>query len=131
MLNKIKSAIYKFMYGRYGADQLSRFLLIASFVVLLPTLFIRNNIRLIFLVLFWIIVIYNYFRMFSKNIYKRQQENNWYLSKTNYLKTRFKQRKEYRFYTCPKCKTHLRVPRGVGNITITCKKCGYEFDKKA
>ena len=131
MLNKIKNAIYRFMYGRYGADQLCRFLLIASFVVLLPTVFIRSNVRLIFLIIFWIIVIYNYFRMFSKNIYKRQQENNWYLSKTNYLKTRFKQRKEYRFYTCPKCKTHLRVPKGVGNITITCKKCGYEFDKKA
>ena len=131
MLNKIKNAIYRFMYGRYGADQLCRFLLIASFVVLLPTVFIRSNVRLIFLIIFWIIVVYNYFRMFSKNIYKRQQENNWYLSKTNYLKTRFKQRKEYRFYTCPKCKTHLRVPRGVGNITITCKKCGYEFDKKA
>ena len=119
------------MYGRYGTDQLNRFLLIASFVVLVPTLFIKSNLRLVFMLLFWAIVIFCYYRMFSRNIYKRQQENNWFLSKVNYLKTRFSQRKEYRFYTCPKCKAHLRVPRGVGNITITCKKCGYEFDKKA
>ena len=119
------------MYGRYGSDELSRFLLIASFVVLLPTVFIRKNIRLIFLALFWLIVIYTYYRMFSKNIYARSNENSKFLSKLNYYKTRFTQRKEYRFYNCPKCKTHLRVPRGVGKVTITCKKCGYEFDKKA
>lgn len=131
MLNKIKGLLYKFMYGRYGSDELSRFLLIVSFVVLLPTMFIRNNVRLIFLALFWLIVIYTYYRMFSKNIYARSNENRKFLSKLNYFKTRFTQRKEYRFYNCPKCKTHLRVPRGVGKVTITCKKCGYEFDKKA
>lgn len=131
MMNKIRNFLYKFMYGRNGTDQFSSFLLILSFVVLIPSLFIKNNIRLIFILLFWIIVIYNYFRIFSKNIYSRQKENNWYISKTNYIKTRISQRKTYKFFDCPKCKTHLRVPKGVGEITITCKKCGYQFDKKA
>lgn len=129
--SKIRGAIYKFMYGRNGVDDLSNFLILISFVALLPSLFIKSNVAYIFTGAFWIIVIYSYFRIFSKNIYKRQRENNWFISKKNYFKTRVSQRKQYRFYDCPKCKTHLRVPRGVGEITITCKKCGYQFDKKA
>lgn len=128
---KIRGAIYRFMYGRNGVDQLSNYLIIFSFIFLIPTLFLTGKLRAVFLILFWVTVIYSYFRIFSKNIYKRQQENNWFISKLNYNKQKFSQRKQYRFYDCPKCKTHLRVPRGAGNITITCKKCGYEFDKKA
>ena len=132
MLNKLKYKLARFMYGRNGVDQLSNFMLYGSFVILLPTLFIKNDkVRMIFLILFWVIVIINYYRIFSKNIYKRQKENNYFVSKLNYLKTRFSQRKTYRFYDCPKCHTHLRVPKGAGLITITCKKCGYQFDKKA
>lgn len=132
MLNKLKYKLARFMYGRNGVDQLSNFMLYGSFIVLLPTLFIKNDkVRMIFLILFWVIVIINYYRIFSKNIYKRQKENNYFVSKLNYLKTRFTQRKTYRFYDCPKCHTHLRVPKGAGLITITCKKCGYQFDKKA
>lgn len=131
MFKKIKGWLYKFMYGRNGADDLSRALLLLSIIVLLPSSFIKNNIRIVFLVLFWIIVIYSYYRMFSKKLYDRKKENDWYVGKINYIKLRFSQRKNYRFFDCPKCKTHLRVPKGVGKITITCNKCGYQFDKKA
>ena len=132
MLNKFRNWLYRFMYGRNGVDQLSNYLLYGSFIILIPTIFIRNDkVRLIFLTLFWIVVIFNYYRIFSKNTYKRQAENRWFVSKLNYLKTRITQRKNYRFYDCPKCHTHLRVPKGAGLITITCKKCGYQFDKKA
>lgn len=128
---KFRNATYKFMYGRNGVDQFSNFLVKISFIFILPCIFLNGYPRLILMLLFWITVIYSYFRIFSKNIYKRQQENNWFISKSNYIKTRISQRKQYRFYDCPKCKTHLRVPKGVGEITITCKKCGYKFDKKA
>lgn len=131
MLNKIKTKLRNFMRGRYGVDQLGQALMWLSIIVILPSIFITSNVRYIFNLLFWLIIFYEYYRMFSKNIYKRQAENNWYVNKVNYLKTRFKQRKTYRFYNCPKCKTHLRVPRGAGNITITCSKCGHQFDRKA
>ena len=130
MWNKIKNAIYKFMYGRYGIDEFGNFLIRIGLFILIPTIFIRGNLRIILDILFWVITIYAYFRMLSKDVYKRQAENNWFLSKMKYNKTRISQRKTYRFYDCPKCKTHLRVPRGAGKITITCKKCGYQFDKK-
>lgn len=131
MLNKIKNWLYRAMYGRNGTDDLSRALLILSLIVLLPTYFIKNNFRYIFIVLFWGVVIYCYYRIFSKKLYDRKQENDWYLGKINYIKLRVSQRKNYRFYDCPKCKTHLRVPKGVGKITITCNKCGNQFDRKA
>ena len=131
MINKIKNALYRFMYGRNGIDQLSSFLLIVAFILFIPSMFIRTNVRLVFVILFWIIVIFSYYRAFSKNISARQRENSIFISKINYLKTRLSQRNNYRFYDCPKCKTHLRIPKGVGKVTITCKKCGYQFDKKA
>lgn len=131
LLNKLKSSFYKFMYGRYGVDEFSNFILKISFIPIIPLLFTKGIARLIFTLIFWALIIYCYFRIFSKNIYKRQTENEWFKSKKKYLKTRITQRKNYRFYDCPKCHTHLRVPKGVGKITITCKKCGYQFDKKA
>ena len=131
MVNKFKNWLYKVMYGRNGADDLSKALLVLSLIVLIPSSFIKSNIRYIFLFLFWIIIIYSYYRMFSKKLYDRKQENDWYLRKINFYKLKSSQRKTYRFYDCPKCKTHLRVPKGVGKITITCNKCGYQFDRKA
>ena len=131
MINKFKNWLYKVMYGRNGADDLSKALLVLSLIVLIPSSFIKSNIRYIFLLLFWIIIIYSYYRMFSKKLYDRKQENDWYLRKINFYKLKSSQRKNYRFYDCPKCKTHLRVPKGVGKITITCNKCGYQFDRKA
>ena len=131
MLNKLRGWLYKFMYGRYGVDELGKALLYVSLFILLPSYFIQSNVRYVFTGLFWILMFYSYFRIFSKKLYNRKKENDWYLGKTNYLRTRISQRKQYRFYDCPKCKTHLRVPRGAGNITITCKKCGYQFDRKA
>ena len=44
---------------------------------------------------------------------------------------RFKQRKDYHYYRCPKCGQQLRVPRGRGKISITCPKCGNQFIKKS
>ena len=131
MVNKFKNWLYKLMYGRNGADDLSKALLVLSLIVLIPSSFIKSNIRYIFLLLFWIIIIYSYYRMFSKKLYDRKQENDWYLRKINFYKLKSSQRKNYRFYDCPKCKTHLRVPKGVGKISITCNKCGYQFDRKA
>ena len=78
------------------------------------------------------------FRMFSKDRCRRAHENQVYLEKTQKVRraatewvNRVKNSRKYHYYTCPKCKQRLRVPRGVGNITITCKQCGTKFDKKA
>ena len=78
-----------------------------------------------------------YFRMFSKNIYKRTAENNSYmrfrynfLKKLRMIKERWTQRKDYKFFSCPACHTTLRVPKGKGKINIVCRKCGTSFQGK-
>lgn len=121
----------KFMIGRYGNDQLSLTLLVLGLVLCLLTapfkLFIIKLLPLIPLGLC-------YFRIFSKNIYKRQQENfkfiRFYtpiLKRYRTLIKRFKERKTHRYFKCPSCKQTLRVPKGRGNISITCPKCKNVF----
>ena len=131
MKNKFRNWLYKFMYGRSGIDSLTKDLFYPIIVLLIINIFLSGYARLIVTIIIWVLIIYTYFRMFSKNVSKRRQEAYKYENKKNYFITRFKQRKQYRFFDCPNCKTHLRVPRGTGNITITCNKCGTKFDRKA
>lgn len=123
------------MAGRYGVDELSKFLNIVLLVLLVLSIFIRSGILYL---LALGILIYSYFRMFSRNISKRYEENQKFVNfryrnvvKWNNFKKRFAQRKEYRFYRCPQCKQTVRVPRGRGKICITCPKCRTEFVKKS
>lgn len=134
----MKERIAKFMAGRYGNDQLSRALLIADLILLVLGTVFSKSVGGILLPLAFVLLGYIYFRMFSRNIYKRQEENGKYLrlkyqvtSKFNVLKERWKQRKEYKFFTCPSCRTALRVPRGRGKIKIVCRKCGTSFMGKS
>ena len=78
-----------------------------------------------------------FFRMFSKDRYRRAHENEVYLSKTEGVRrgftewvNRLKNGRKYRYFTCPKCKQRLRVPRGKGKINIVCRKCGTSFQRK-
>ncbi len=60
-----KEKLQRFMIGRYGTDQLARFLSGCILVLLILNLFIRDRI------LYWLalaLLSYCYFRMFSKNI---------------------------------------------------------------
>ena len=119
------------MYGRNGYDTISKLLFIPIIIILVLSLFVKGNARVILFIIGWILIIYSYFRMFSKNVAKRRKECAWVDSKIKYYKTRISQSKDYKFFNCPNCGTHLRVPKGVGKITITCKKCGTKFDRKA
>lgn len=122
------------MIGRYGGDQFGIFLLIVSFVASIVLMFVP-----IPLVgwLGWIPLVFAIYRMFSKQIEKRQKENYAFLRKWGavrtwwwQLKSRIKDSKTHRFYKCPNCKQKLRVPKGKGKINITCTKCGTKFTKK-
>ena len=134
-LNNIRAALTRFMSGRYGADQLGMTMLWTSLAMSI----IGSVSGLgVLTLLADALLIYMFFRMFSKNRYKRQHENQVYLQRTYKARqsvtewmNRMKNSKKYRYFTCPQCKKRLRVPRGVGSITITCKGCGNKFDKKA
>lgn len=134
-MQKLKQLLYRFLYGRYGADEFSRFLLILSGVLFV--LYLLSGIEIFYLA-FMMSIIYNCFRVYSKNTYKRQQELYAYLdfrkkvnSKITLHKRMWNERKTHRFFSCPGCKTVVRVPKGRGKIEITCPKCHNNFIKKS
>ena len=130
----MKEKFYRFMYGRYGNDSLNRFLMVITLIFFVISLFTTNY--------FYIAGIlplgFAYFRMFSKNTYKRSEENKVYL-KYEYkvkgffgrLKRDFTQLKTHHIFKCPSCKQKIRVPKGKGKIEITCPKCRQSFIKKS
>ena len=133
--DKIRAGFARFMSGRYGTDQLNMTMLWTALA--LSIVGSLANVRILALLADALLILM-FFRMLSKDRYARQHENQTYLEKTYKLRrsatewlNRVKNGKKYRYFTCPQCKKRLRVPRGVGNITITCKDCGNKFDKKA
>lgn len=134
-LERIKTKILQFMSGRYGNDQLNRFLSVAGLVfAMLAIVFGRTGASTLLWLIAVALIAAVYVRMLSRNIYKRSDENTRYLRRKNSTvrafnlrKERWKQRKSYRFFTCPSCHTTLRVPRGKGKINIVCRKCGNSF----
>ena len=123
--------IRKFFYGRNGFDDLAKLSLILSIVVfLIYGFWPRGIVKVILSFLYLALLVYAYFRILSKKVYKRVQENRKYLGAVKMTKTRWQQRKTHKFYRCPKCTTWLRVPKGRGKIEITCVKCATKFEKR-
>lgn len=133
----MRERLAKFMMGRNGADAFNRFLSVVLLVILIVDLFVRGRFAFVLWSISVVLLIYIYFRMFSRNIYRRQQENGAYLrlryrvtSSVRGMVDRWHQRKDFRFFKCPACRTRLRVPRGKGKINIVCRKCGTSFQRK-
>ncbi len=158
---RLSEGYRRFMVGRYGSDQFSRFLmLLALFMLVLNLLFGSKTPVFYFLV--WAVIVYSYFRMFSKNIEKRYNENTRYMQLKEKVLGFFSGRKnsggyynsnasqnsqtydnrrpnnqtmrsdkEHRIFRCPGCDQRVRVPRGRGKIEITCPRCGQKFVKRS
>ena len=126
--------IRRFMYGRYGVDQLSFVGILLYMVLIIIAQLFRWPILTGFSML---ILVLCFFRIFSRNTGKRYQENEKFLQLTRPLKNwcvemnkRLRDRKTHRYFRCPNCKNMLRVPKGKGKICITCPVCRKEFIKK-
>lgn len=133
LFNKLR----RFMYGRYGYDQFSRFLFLFSIVFwALSIIFRYTPLRGAYFV-FWILntLIYAFalFRIFSKNIYRRTVENEKYLrirGKIFPKWLKFKNERlnrDYVFKACPYCAAKLRLRRKKGKHNTRCPRCGTEF----
>ncbi len=137
----MREKLARFLAGRYGTDDLNKLLSVVALVLLILALIITRvygNIGSI-IWLFGVIVLFLcYYRMFSRNIAKRQAENQKFQSlrygravNKQRRKERAEQSKDYKFFKCPKCGVLNRVPRGKGKIQITCPKCGEQFIRKS
>lgn len=132
-LNDLNRRFQRWMIGRYGTDELSRFLNYLGLVFLILSFFkpLRN-----LYVIAWIAIIYSYYRCFSKNIIRRSKERDIYMRYSGKVaswiqlrKRIFKERSTHRYFRCPKCRTMIRVPKGKGKIVITCTRCRNEIIK--
>jgi len=139
LLYKISSAAARFMYGRNGNDQLNAALLCVYLVLCVLEIVFGgiHTAAVVFNTLALLLAVVVLFRMFSRNLTRRQAENarflNWWLP----VKGRFvgaRQRrldKEHKYFTCKNCKAICRVPAGKGKIEITCPKCGQKIIGKS
>lgn len=131
----MKEKLMRFMAGRYGFDPFGRATLIGALIVMVLSGLFESAILSL---LAWALIIYTYFRLFSRNIYRRSAENQAYLEKTRGIRTWFNsqkslmaQKKTHHIYKCPTCHQKIRVPRGKGRIEIRCPKCQTRFIKKS
>ncbi|MBQ0079380.1 MAG: hypothetical protein KBS66_05785 [Eubacterium sp.] len=157
-MGKFSMWLQRITYGRYGTDNLNKFLLTVSLICIVANVFIHSYALRLLTVLLLILV---YCRMFSRNFPARARENERYLAMTNRFKrsnhsgsyssgtgygygygantgysgprpkaTKQKADPNYKILRCPACSGKLRVPKGVGKINITCPHCNLKFVKK-
>ena len=116
----------RFFAGRYGQDRLNMLILTTGLVLCVLGVFIHVWwFNLLLTVGSYALLGWALFRSFSRNHYKRYQENRKYLLFLDRIKDR-----NNRYFTCPRCHQTVRVPRGKGKISITCPRCKEKFVRK-
>ena len=127
--------IQQFMYGRNGVDGLGIAILVLNFIVRMFSPF-----SIFFYLLSGALLVLFIYRVFSKNLYQRRKENNFFMkyfykvsnyfkSATSLARERAIVKKTHKIYLCPKCKKRLKVPKGKGKIEISCP-CSHKFYKR-
>lgn len=126
------SKLQKFMYGRYGLDDLNKFIFYIYLMLFIISLFSSN---IIILIIESILLLIFILRCISKKIYKRNSENIKYkkikstlIKPFSIIKRNIKD-KDYIYRKCPKCKTilKLKIPIKNGIKHIKCTNCNYRI----
>ena len=135
---KFRDRIQRFLQGRNGSDELSRFLSWVGFAFLLASLFTPTVGNGLLSTILWAValaaIVWSMLRTFSRNIYKRQKENAAYRrimgGFTGWWKRLFSRVKDggrYKYFKCRSCGATLRVPCKKGKVQVTCPKCRISF----
>ena len=133
-MNKFINKLQRFLNGRYGPDELYKFMLIICLMIIIINMFINSIIlRILELIIFGLAL----FRFLSKNRYKRNKENKKYLEFINkiknffdYQKKKYNDRDTHMYKKCPKCKQKIRLPLKKGKHTVKCPNCKERFEVK-
>ena len=133
-MNKLMYKMANFFQGRYGIDELYKFLFILFWIIAILSIFIRNPIIYLLEIL---ICVFMFYRSLSRNIYKRQSENMRYLKmrdkvkgKITLQKRKWSERKTHIYRKCPNCKAEIRLPKKKGKHVCTCHRCKKDFEVK-
>ena len=128
------AGLQRLFVGRNGFDHLTAATIVAGFLLRIIARFVWIP---WFGVLYYALFAYSLFRMFSRNISKRQKENAWFLDKIRRFSSSSRKRRNsypnqvyYTYLRCPGCGQQLRVPSGKGAVNITCPKCGRRITTK-
>lgn len=138
-MGNFKNKLYRFFSGRYGIDELGKFLIIAYMVLIILSslleLFVHGIGMLVIRLLIFALGVYTVFRMLSRNIHPRRNENERFKSiigsiKASFklTKNRFRDRKTHVYRKCPYCKAVLRLKKIKGKHRAACPRCGKSFD---
>ena len=131
---KMKEKLIRWLQGRYGEDELGRFLLVVYIVIAIINMFLESQIVSLFMLG---LMIWTISRILSKQIYARRKENQLFLSKTQPFRRGFKiiklnlKDKNNRYYICPNCHQICRIPRTHKKGMITCPKCFNQFNARS
>ena len=133
-MGTLKNKILRFFSGRYGLDSFGYFLLIVYAVLcILNAIFGFLPLQ----VLTVLIAFYSFWRMFSRNYYKRSAENRKFQNIRFKIKTEIKlffdkirYSKTSRCRKCKHCKAIIKLPNKKGKHTVRCPKCSNLFDVK-
>lgn len=133
-MDKLRDKFIRFMQGRYGMDELGRFLSYVLLALIVISFFWRSSILNLVILL---LLIYTYYRMFSRDISARYSENQKFSEVKQKIvsgKKGFSSGKKdptVRIFACPTCGQKVRVPKGKGKISIHCPKCNTDFIKRS
>lgn len=120
-MKNLKDKINLFFQGRYGLDELGKFLIIINLITYILGIFLRSNLILSVSALCMIFLLY---RIMSRQHWDRIEENRKYMSYVKLWQLRYEHRKSARIYLCRRCGKYIRVPKGKGKIQVTCTVCG-------
>ena len=137
-MNGLRYKLISFMSGRYGSDKLNYFLLSVYFVIWIVNIFIPSQIISLFIDIIQLaVMIVLFFRMFSRNIYKRRKENETFLIITKkilpdfkLIKCKWQDRHTHIYKKCPSCRSVLRLRKISGEHTAVCPKCSNRVNVK-
>ena len=139
----MRDRIADFMYGRNGVDDFYHFLFWIVITLSLVNLYFKNW---VITAITSLLLIYSIFRVLSKNVYRRQKENQIYLkcrgkllgayrkakklltSRIALINNKWRDRKTHVYKKCPRCKNTLRLPKLKGKHTAACPCCDARFD---
>ena len=123
------------MYGRYGTDTLSKVMLwfYVGMVICFTIIALFND--SIWLSLFYYVsssamVVWIFFRMFSRNIAARRRENDRFCGFFKLRRNKFRDRKTHVYRKCHACGAMLRLPKAKGKHFVVCPRCNKRFEVK-
>ena len=132
----MKEKLASFFCGRYGTDALGKCALVLYMLLAVVMLFVKHTIAVIILqIASWLLFIFIFYRMLSRNIPRRMAENQKFLKITRPMrealllqKNKWKYRKTHVYRKCPHCGVQIKLRRIKGDHRCACPKCGEGFD---